>query len=196
MNPKFSSPVWVIILATVVIIGFRIVHNIPREIEVLDLYFFQIDDFGFADVSTFIWFLSFKVILIFILLFWFFSCAYWWRLVLIVPLAIELFKLYEMLDVNTLIMDETNHIYSLPLTLSIGILLGIFLWKDYRIRYTQVLLKDLDQEIDDLIEESYVETELESFLEKFNALKKEKSTLSKDEYMSKLLLLKKDIGAI
>ena len=70
-----------------------------------------------------------------------------WRFVILIPFVIEIYKLIGLFDTSTTVIDETNYISSLPVTLPVIILVLFVLRRDYQIRIQNKILLDLDSEI-------------------------------------------------
>ncbi|WP_422080316.1 hypothetical protein [Ulvibacterium sp.] len=73
-----------------------------------------IDSNGFADVSTYVWFLSVKIIPFILLLIWFFTSKDWWYHILIIPIAMFAFQLFEAFFSGEVYVDTENIWWLLP----------------------------------------------------------------------------------
>lgn len=73
-----------------------------------------IDSHGFADVSTYIWFLSVKIIPFILLLIWFFTSRDWWYHILLIPIAMFAFQLFEAFFSGDDYVDTENIWWLLP----------------------------------------------------------------------------------
>ncbi|MEL6918732.1 MAG: hypothetical protein AAFO99_13495, partial [Bacteroidota bacterium] len=70
---------------------------------------------GFADVSTYIWFLSVKIIPFLLLIIWFFTSRDWWYHILLIPIAMYAFQLFEGLFDGDDYVDTENILWLLPI---------------------------------------------------------------------------------
>jgi len=69
---------------------------------------------GFADVSTYVWFLSVKIIPFVLLLIWFFTSREWWYHILLIPIAMYAFQLFEAFYSEDDYVDTENIWWLLP----------------------------------------------------------------------------------
>ena len=69
---------------------------------------------GFADVSTYVWFLTVKIIPLFLLLIWFFTSRDWWYHILLIPIAMYAFQLFEAVFSEDDYVDTQNIWWLLP----------------------------------------------------------------------------------
>ncbi|MGB5369951.1 MAG: hypothetical protein WBN18_05930, partial [Flavobacteriaceae bacterium] len=61
----------------------------------ISLFGLDIGSNGFEDVSTYVWFLSVKIIPFLLLIIWFFTSRDWWYHILLIPIAMFAFQLFE-----------------------------------------------------------------------------------------------------
>ena len=85
-----------------------------REGEVFEFFGIVFDSNGFADVSTYVWFLVGKIIPIYLLIIWFFTCKHWWHWIILVPITMYAFQLWGIINENQN-LDELELFYILPL---------------------------------------------------------------------------------
>lgn len=64
------------------------------------------------------WYLSSKIVPLYLLLIWFFTCRHWWHWILLVPIAMYTFQLWGVIKQNTSV-DELEFIYLVPLMMII-----------------------------------------------------------------------------
>lgn len=74
---------------------------------------------GFHDVSTHIWFLLGKIIPLYLLLIWFFTCKHWWYHILLIPICMYAFQIFEVLYSQDLYVDTENVLWILPVCMII-----------------------------------------------------------------------------
>lgn len=74
---------------------------------------------GFADVSTYIWFLMSKIVPLYLLTFWFFSEKSWWYHIILIPIAMYGFQIFEVLYDNDDDFDTENLLWLLPVCMII-----------------------------------------------------------------------------
>ncbi len=69
---------------------------------------------NFQDWYSYAWYLSGKIIPLYLLLIWFFTCKHWWHWIILVPIAMYSFQLWGIINQSNNI-DEVELIYLLPL---------------------------------------------------------------------------------
>ena len=74
---------------------------------------------GFADVSTYVWFLSVKIIPFLLLIIWFFSSRDWWYHIILIPIAMYAFQLFEAFYSENDYVDTENIWWLLPVCMVI-----------------------------------------------------------------------------
>lgn len=74
---------------------------------------------GFADVSTYVWFLSVKIIPFLLLIIWFFTSRDWWYHILLIPIAMYAFQLFEVFYSENDYVDTENIWWLLPVCMVI-----------------------------------------------------------------------------
>ncbi|MFH6603759.1 hypothetical protein ACEZ3G_09755 [Maribacter algicola] len=85
--------------------------NPEATIEFLGLTF---DRNGFADLSTYGWFLLSKIVPFYLLIMWFFTCKHWWYHIILIPISMYAFQLFEVIYSDDNIVDTDNLLWLLP----------------------------------------------------------------------------------
>ncbi len=67
----------------------------------------------YPSLYQYAWFLTGKVIPVLLLLIWFFTCKHWWHWIILVPLSMYIFQLFNILKQN-LNADEVEIIFVIP----------------------------------------------------------------------------------
>jgi len=88
--------------------------SFPSDTQVWETSFFTFKT-EYNSLNLYFWFLTGKIIPIYLLLFWFFTCKHWWHWIILVPLAMYFFQLISILNDNNKFVDEVELIYLLPL---------------------------------------------------------------------------------
>lgn len=70
---------------------------------------------GFADVSVYIWFLLGKLIPLYLLTIWFFTCKHWWYHIILIPLCMYAFQIFEVIYSQDDFVDTENILWLLPI---------------------------------------------------------------------------------
>lgn len=69
---------------------------------------------GFNNVSAYIWFLTGKIIPLYLLVFWFLTSKNWWYHILLIPILMYAFQLFELLYSEDDVIDTENIWWLLP----------------------------------------------------------------------------------
>ena len=88
-------------------------RNLPSDTKVWENFLFTTTT-SYYSVNTFGWFLIGKIIPIYLLLLWFFTCKHWWHWIILVPVAMYIFQLWGIIN-QSLDVDEVELLYILPL---------------------------------------------------------------------------------
>ncbi len=91
--------------------------SFPNDTKIWETPYFTIDT-AFHSVNTYVWFLIGKVVPLYLLLLWFFTCKHWWHWILLVPIAMYAFQLWGIFN-ESKGLDELEIYYVLPLMLII-----------------------------------------------------------------------------
>lgn len=94
---------------------YKVYDYLPIDPEAtISILGFTIGSNGFADVSTYVWFLTVKLIPLFLLLIWFFTSRDWWYHILLIPIAMYAFQLFEAVFSEDDYVDTQNIWWLLP----------------------------------------------------------------------------------
>jgi hypothetical protein len=80
---------------------------------------FEITSNGFSDVSTHVWFLLGKIIPLYLLIIWFFTCKHWWYHIILIPICMYAFQIFEVVFFEDLFADSDNILWLLPICMVI-----------------------------------------------------------------------------
>jgi hypothetical protein len=69
---------------------------------------------GFPDWFAYAWYLVGKIVPLYLLLLWFFTCKHWWHWIILVPIAMYAFQLWGLINESNK-LDELELYYILPL---------------------------------------------------------------------------------
>ena len=102
------------------IIATPFIHKIhdylPRDPEATFNFFGMIiDKNGFANLRTYSWFLLNKFIPFYLLLIWFFTNKHWWYHIILIPLCMYAFQIFEVLYSEDDLVDTENIFWLLPI---------------------------------------------------------------------------------
>ena len=80
----------------------------------IDFFGLVIDRNGFADLRTYGWFIINKLIPFYLLLIWFFTNRHWWYHILLIPLCMYAFQIFEVLQSEDDFIETENILWLLP----------------------------------------------------------------------------------
>ncbi|MBT8257254.1 MAG: hypothetical protein HKO81_06605 [Flavobacteriaceae bacterium] len=155
----------------------------------------EINTSYYSDVQTFLWALSTKILTLFAFIIWFLTCRHWWKYSILIPIFIELYKLFGVLNDSQGFMDEYELVSSLPLSIPIVILL---IYISNKLKYysmTNVINERIELDMNDTIAQ-IIKTKYSNFKiakEKYEVLKKNKPKMNKDEYLRQLVILSNEL---
>ena len=124
--------------------------NFPNDSQVWENALFTVNT-AFGSINTYMWFLVGKVVPLYLLLLWFFTCKHWWHWIILVPIAMYAFQLWGILN-ESQGLDELEIYYILPLML-------VIIPAVYLIRaklFNKMRLDDLDSFERDLMEKKTI----------------------------------------
>lgn len=78
-----------------------------------------IDNNGFPDVSTYVWFLMSKIVPLYLMIFWFMTAKNWWYHIILIPIAMYAFQVFEVVFDSDDYVDTENIWWLLPLCMII-----------------------------------------------------------------------------
>lgn len=80
---------------------------------------FTIGNNGFQDTQTFLWFLTTKIVPLYLMIFWFLTSRDWWYHIIIIPIAMYAFQLFEVLYDSDDVVDTDNIWWIIPICMII-----------------------------------------------------------------------------
>jgi len=95
---------------------FYLYESFPFE-QVWETSFFTIET-SYPSMYQFAWFLTGKVIPLYLLFIWFFTCKHWWHWIILIPITMYLFQTWGILNQNRN-ADEVELLYMIPVMLII-----------------------------------------------------------------------------
>ncbi|MEP0133975.1 MAG: hypothetical protein ABJJ25_07100 [Eudoraea sp.] len=108
-----SLAIFLIIVAPFI---FKSYDYLPRDPEAtINFLGMTIDRNGFADIYTYAWFLLGKIVPFYLLLIWFFTNKHWWYHILLIPICMYAFQIFEVLFWEDNIVDTDNIFWLLPI---------------------------------------------------------------------------------
>ncbi len=93
---------------------FFLYESVPN-VKVWDTFLFTYHSNTYQDTKTAMWLLTGKVIPLYLLFIWFFTCRHWWYHALLVPIAMYAYQAFTILRVDITTVDESQLIYLIPI---------------------------------------------------------------------------------
>ena len=117
---KITIESFVILIIALSPILFKLYDYLPDDPEATVSFFgFTIDNGGFYSVSVYFWFLLSKIIPLSLMIIWFFTSKNWWYHIIIIPIAMYAFQVFEVLFDSDDIVDTENIWWILPICMVI-----------------------------------------------------------------------------
>lgn len=79
----------------------------------------EITDNGFQNVSVYVWFMLGKLVPFYLLLIWFFTCKHWWYHIILIPVTMYVFQIFEEVYSDDYFIDSKNVLWLLPICMVI-----------------------------------------------------------------------------
>ena len=100
---------------------FKIHEYLPTDPEeTISFLGMTFDRNGFANLSTYAWFLLNKIIPLYLLIIWFFTCKHWWYHIILIPLCMYAFQIFEVVFYwDEQLVDTENVLWLLPICMVI-----------------------------------------------------------------------------
>lgn len=145
---------------------FKLHEYLPRNPEAtIQFLGFVFDSNGFADLSTYAWFMLGKIVPLLLLIIWFLTCKHWWYHSILIPIMMYAFQIFEVFQSNDGFVDTRNILWLLPVCMFV-IPLVYFI----RIKLYDKYVHGIDLEA--------IETEIKSLKEKQGVDKNEPAPVS------------------
>jgi len=90
-------------------------YEFVPQAEVWRTWLFTYRSGFYGDAHTGVWALMMKIVPLFLLLIWFFTCRHWWYHAIIVPIAMFSYQLFAALNEELIFFDKFQLIYLVPL---------------------------------------------------------------------------------
>ena len=90
-------------------------HESVPDVEVWDTFLFTYSSGYYSSVGIAIWVLLGKIVPLYLLFLWFFTCRHWWYHALLVPIAMYIYQVIEVLNKDLESIDSNQLIYLIPI---------------------------------------------------------------------------------
>ncbi|NNK72801.1 MAG: hypothetical protein HKO94_06385 [Flavobacteriaceae bacterium] len=182
---------FLLVLMPIMFYGYLLVP----ETDIWETKYFVISANHYPDVQTFIWALGIKLLMLGFLIIWFLTGRHWWKYCLLIPIIIELHKLFGAINDNVGIFDEMEFFTSLPFTIPVVLFLIFLSKKTKYYSLTQIVNSDVEEEINKTIEQIFKSNskKFKQIKERFTDLKRNKISMDKDDYLRELVHLRNEL---
>ena len=92
---------------------FNLYESVP-DTKVWDTFLFTYRSEYYESLFVLAWTLASKIIPLFLMIIWFFTCRHWWYHSLLVPIAMFIYQIIVILDDDLSFADQNELIYLLP----------------------------------------------------------------------------------
>lgn len=93
---------------------FYLYEGVP-DVQVWDTFLFTYESTFYESALTVAWTLTGKIIPLFLLLIWFFTCRHWWYHAIIVPIAMFSFQIFTILNDDLKYIDSNQILFLIPI---------------------------------------------------------------------------------
>lgn len=80
----------------------------------IDFFGLTITKNGFPNINIYVWFLLGKLVPLYLLLIWFFTCKHWWYHIILIPILMYAFQIFEGVISEDNYIDTDNILWLLP----------------------------------------------------------------------------------
>ncbi|WP_323788862.1 hypothetical protein [Psychroserpens sp.] len=92
---------------------FTVYESVPDQ-RIWDTFLFTYESSYYQSVYVLAWTLTNKIIPLFLIFVWFFTCRQWWYHALLVPIAMYLYQIIVILNDDLSFADSNQFLYLLP----------------------------------------------------------------------------------
>ena len=131
-----------------------------------------IDANGWTDLQWRMWFLGHKAVPLYLLLIWFLSCKHWWYHIILIPIMMFVFQIFEDIFDQDNVVDTDNLLWLLPICIVVIPFVYFIRLKLYDKHVHGIDLEAMDAELRILKEKEELRKEREK-------LEQRQTTLSK-----------------
>ena len=115
---------------------------------------------GFADLNTYGWFLLSKIVPFYLFIIWFFTCKHWWYHIILIPIAMYAFQIFEVVYSDDNIVDTDNLLWLLPVCMVVIPFVYLIRIKLYDRHVHGIDLEAMEAELEILREKQRQEKEI------------------------------------
>ncbi|WP_345274518.1 hypothetical protein [Flaviramulus aquimarinus] len=90
-------------------------HESVPDTEVWNTFLFTYSSGYYDSAQIAIWVVLGKLIPLYLLFLWFFTCRHWWYHTLLVPIAMYVYQIFDVLNKDVVSVDSNQLIYLIPI---------------------------------------------------------------------------------
>lgn len=99
---------------------YKLYDYLPDNPEAtISIFGLVIDNNGFRDISTYAWFMMSKIVPLYLMIFWFMTSKNWWYHIILIPIAMYSFQVFEVLFDSDDNIDTENIWWLLPICMTV-----------------------------------------------------------------------------
>ncbi len=144
-----------------------------ESIETVRFLWMEIGKNGFPSIEGHGWFVLGKLVPLYLLLIWFFTCKHWWYHIILIPLLMYVFQIFEVYFYQDETIDSENIMWLLPICVVVIPFVYFIRVKLYDKHVHGIDLEAMDAELQVLKEKEELRKEREK-------LEQRKETLAKN----------------
>ncbi|MBX2827238.1 MAG: hypothetical protein KTR22_03710 [Flavobacteriaceae bacterium] len=103
---------WIVLIIALTPLLFYLYKNFPDQ-PIWETSFFSLKT-NYGSWFNYTWYLTSKIVPLLLFLIWFFTCKHWWHWIILVPIAMYTFQLWNIISQNTSV-DEIEIYYIIPM---------------------------------------------------------------------------------
>ncbi|WP_394748728.1 hypothetical protein [Spongiimicrobium salis] len=132
---------------------FKLHQYLPIDPEAtINVFGYSIDRNGFEDLNTYAWFLLGKLVPLYLLVIWFLTCKHWWYHIILIPLLMYAFQIFEVIYSDDNFVDTENLLWLLPVCMVVIPFVYLIRVKLYDKHVHGIDLEAMDAELKELKE--------------------------------------------
>lgn len=144
-----------------------------ESIETIKFLWFEIGRNGFVSIDIHAWFFVSKFVPLYLMLIWFFTCKHWWYHIILIPVLMYAFQVFELYVSSDDVVDSDNLLWLLPICVVVIPFVYFIRLKLYDKHVHGIDLEAMDTELQVLKEKEELRKEREK-------LEQRKETLAKN----------------
>ncbi|MFP2994548.1 hypothetical protein ABN763_01500 [Spongiivirga sp. MCCC 1A20706] len=129
---------------------FYLYESAPDDSQIWETFAFTISTEAYPNVYSMLWLIMGKVLPLYLLILWFFTCKHWWYHVILIPIAMYSFQTFTLLNDDAEFVDEAEIYYIIPIMMVIIPFVYLIRLKIFDKVVHGIDLKKLDEELEQL----------------------------------------------